>query len=82
MKIIAIIKTNTVRHSVNDSTSTGLIISLFFQNLEHVPPPPPELPQTLNIYSVVIAVVIHYDCIWKRFNHYNKRLFLNYFRQR
>ena len=57
LRIFVIISfTNTVRHSVNDSTSKGLVISLF-QNSDHV------LPQGLNMYSGVIAVVIQYDCI-------------------
>ena len=56
MKIISIIKTNTVPHSVNDSKSKGLV-NIFFQNSDHV------LPQSLNIYSDIIAVVIQYDCI-------------------
>ena len=62
MKIISIIKTNIVRHSVNDSTSKGVVISLFSE-FRSCTPPPPELPQILNIYSAVIAVVIQYDCI-------------------
>ena len=64
-KIISIIKTNSCRHSVNDSASTGLVISLFSEFRSCTPPAPPplELPQILNIYSVVIAVVMQYVCI-------------------
>ena len=67
-KIISIIKTNSCRHFVNDSASTGLLISLFFRiqimySPPPPPPPPPELPQILNIYSVVIAVVMQYVCL-------------------
>ena len=57
LRIFVIISfTNTVRHSVNDSTSKGLVISLFSEFRSC-------LPQSLNIYSVVRAVVIQYDCV-------------------
>ena len=58
-KIISIIKTNSCRHSEDDSAFTGLAISLFsgFRSCT------PQLPQILNIYSVGIAVVMQYVCI-------------------
>ena len=42
-KIISIIKMNSCRHSVNDSASTGLVISLFFRIQIMCPPPPPRV---------------------------------------
>ena len=43
-------------HSVNNYTAMGLVISLC-SNSNHlislIPPPPPRLPQILDIYSVV-----------------------------
>ena len=34
---------------------------------------PPDLPQILSIYSVVIAVVLQYDCIGKGLTLTDKR---------
>ena len=42
-KIISIIKTNSCRHSVNDSACTGLVISLFSEFRSCTPLPPPRV---------------------------------------
>ena len=42
-----------MRHSVNTNTRMGLVISLFkFKSFDQFNPP--ELPQILDIYSVVV----------------------------
>ena len=41
-KIISIIKTNSCRHSVNDSASKGLVISPFSEFRSCIPLPPPS----------------------------------------
>ena len=44
-----------MHHSVNDNTGMGLVISFFKLKLFHqFNPPLPELPQILDIYSVVV----------------------------
>ena len=52
MKIISVNEVIMTRHSVNNNTLMGLVMSLFkFKSFDQLIPP--KLPQILDIYSVV-----------------------------